>query len=83
MEPKQIAAIMASMSRERAVAFTKTLATDPGDPEQSDGAAVGWVQSPRRGFHPDARAFHRETQSRDGVGFEPRPQGLRWGDVAL
>jgi flagellar motility protein MotE (MotC chaperone) len=29
MDPKQIAAIMASMSRERAVAFTKTLATDP------------------------------------------------------
>jgi flagellar motility protein MotE (MotC chaperone) len=28
MEPKQIAAIMASMSRERAVAFTKTLARD-------------------------------------------------------
>jgi flagellar motility protein MotE (MotC chaperone) len=32
MEPKQIAAIMASMSRERAVAFTKTLATDPATP---------------------------------------------------
>jgi len=29
MEPKQVAAIMASMSRERAVAFTKTLAADP------------------------------------------------------
>ena len=29
MDPKQIASIMASMSRERAVAFTKTLATDP------------------------------------------------------
>jgi flagellar motility protein MotE (MotC chaperone) len=29
MEPKQIAAIMAAMSRERAVAFTKTLAADP------------------------------------------------------
>jgi flagellar motility protein MotE (MotC chaperone) len=28
MEPKQIGAIMAAMSRERAVAFTKTLATD-------------------------------------------------------
>jgi len=29
MEPKQIGAIMASMSRERAVAFTKSLAADP------------------------------------------------------
>ena len=29
MDPKQVAAIMASMSRERAVAFTKTLAADP------------------------------------------------------
>jgi flagellar motility protein MotE (MotC chaperone) len=29
METKQVAAIMAAMSRERAVAFTKTLATDP------------------------------------------------------
>jgi flagellar motility protein MotE (MotC chaperone) len=29
METKQVAAIMASMSRERAVAFTKTLAADP------------------------------------------------------
>ena len=29
MDPKQIASIMASMSRERAVAFTKTLAADP------------------------------------------------------
>src|SRR5262245_43083866 len=29
MEPEQIALIMASMSRERAVAFTKTLAADP------------------------------------------------------
>ena len=28
MEPKQIGAIVAAMSRERAVAFTKTLATD-------------------------------------------------------
>jgi flagellar motility protein MotE (MotC chaperone) len=32
METKQIAAIMASMSRERAVAFTKTLAADPDAP---------------------------------------------------
>jgi flagellar motility protein MotE (MotC chaperone) len=32
MDPKQIASIMASMSRERAVAFTKTLATDPETP---------------------------------------------------
>jgi flagellar motility protein MotE (MotC chaperone) len=32
MEPKQIASIMASMSRERAVAFTKTLAADPDAP---------------------------------------------------
>jgi flagellar motility protein MotE (MotC chaperone) len=29
METKQVAAIMAAMSRERAVAFTKTLAADP------------------------------------------------------
>jgi flagellar motility protein MotE (MotC chaperone) len=29
MDPKQIAAILATMSRERAVAFTKTLAADP------------------------------------------------------
>ena len=29
MEAKQVAAIMAAMSRERAVAFTKTLAADP------------------------------------------------------
>jgi flagellar motility protein MotE (MotC chaperone) len=29
MDTKQVAAIMASMSRERAVAFTKTLAADP------------------------------------------------------
>ena len=34
METKQVAAIMASMSRERAVAFTKTLAADP-DPAAS------------------------------------------------
>jgi flagellar motility protein MotE (MotC chaperone) len=34
METKQVAAIMASMSRERAVAFTKTLAGDP-DPAAS------------------------------------------------
>jgi flagellar motility protein MotE (MotC chaperone) len=32
MEAKQVAAIMASMSRERAVAFTKTLAADPETP---------------------------------------------------
>jgi flagellar motility protein MotE (MotC chaperone) len=30
MEPRQIAAIMASMSRERAVAFTRSLAADAG-----------------------------------------------------
>ena len=29
MDPKQVAAIMASMSRERAITFTKTLAADP------------------------------------------------------
>lgn len=35
MDPKQIASIMASMSRERAVAFTKTLATDPTEPPRT------------------------------------------------
>lgn len=37
MEPKQIASIMASMSRERAVAFTKSLAADPE--QQTDRSA--------------------------------------------
>jgi flagellar motility protein MotE (MotC chaperone) len=39
MDAKQIAAIMASMSRERAVAFTKTLAADP-EPTAARTASV-------------------------------------------